>query len=223
MTVFAAASLRGALDDIIAKWQAASGAQARVSYAGTSALARQILSGAPANLFISANTLWTDVLVEADALVASSVTPVARNRLVLIADEPVGVDVSTLADALADKRIAMGLLGAVPAGIYGEEALRALSAWETARPGIVEVSNVRVALALVERGESDYAIVYATDAALAATASIVFTFPEGSHAPIVYPAALVSGNDSPLARDLLALLAGPEGRAVLRSYGFLPP
>jgi len=223
VTVFAAASLRGPLDEAIAAW----GGQAVVSYAGSGTLARQILAGAPANIFISANAAWMDALSDEGAIVAGTRIDLLSNRIVLVASAGSGGDddltAAQIRDAVGGERIAMGLVEAVPAGIYGKAALDALGLWSALSGEVVQTDNVRSALALVARGEVPYGIVYRTDAALEDAVGIVGFLPEASHPPIVYPMAIVSRGDTPAARGLAGFLASDEGLSAFRRAGFLRP
>ena len=222
VVVFAAASLKDALEDAAAAWERDTGGEVALSFAGSAALARQIEAGAPADLFVSANEDWMDRL-EAEGLIRPGTRrDLASNRLVLIAHgaaEPqeIGPD---LLEALGDGRLAMALVDAVPAGIYGREALSSLGLWEAMAPRIAQADNVRAALALVARGEAPLGVVYATDARAEPRVSVVATFPESSHAPITYPAAVTAESDHPDARALLDHLASPAGRAAFRRRGF---
>lgn len=220
ITVFAAASLRGALDEAVALWPGTE--PPRVVYAGTSTLARQIRDGAPADLFISANAAWMDVLDDAGLIDGSTRRDLFGNWLVLVANEPNDVGPAKLPDALANERIALALVNAVPAGMYAREAFEALGLWEAVRPAVVQVDNVRIALALVSRGEVAFAVVYGTDARLSDTVHVAYEFPEESHAPIVYPAALVTGAGDE-AVDLLNWLGSPDAAEIFRAHGFAVP
>ena len=227
VVVFAAASLMGALGEVARGWEADTGADVTLSHAGSAALARQIERGAPADVFVSANAAWMNAL-EAEGLIRpGSRRDLLSNRLVLIAHgraEPValapGLD---LAGVLGeDGRLAMALVDAVPAGIYGRATLASLGAWEAVAPRVVQADSVRAALALVARGEAPYGVVYATDAMAEPRVSVVGTFPEGSHPPIVYPAALTA-EAGPEAAAFLDHLASPEARAVFERHGFVLP
>ena len=223
VTVFAAASLKNAMDEIAAAWEAESGDVARVSLAGSSALARQIQQGAPAEVFISANTDWMDRL-EADGLLAEgSRMDLLRNALVLVAHgeaEPVAISPQLdLAGMLGEGRLAMALVEAVPAGIYGKAALESLGLWAAVAPQVAQTDNVRAALALVAAGEAPLGVVYATDAAAEDAVSVIGTFPEDSHPPIVYPAARLAGAGE-AAERFLAFLQGPQARAAFERQGF---
>ncbi|GAB5375011.1 MAG: molybdate ABC transporter substrate-binding protein [Acuticoccus sp.] len=218
--VFAAASLKTALDDVIDAFAEASGHTVVASYAGSSSLARQILAGAPADLFISANTQWMDAVEEAGLVVPQSRRDLLGNRLVLVAPgeaAPVTLDAAFVARLGAD-RLAMAFVDAVPAGIYGKAALTALGLWPQVAARVAEADNVRAALALVARGEAPFGIVYATDAAAEPRVSIAASFPEESHPSIVYPAALLG--DGAVAAEFLAFLESDTARALFERQGF---
>ncbi|MEQ8966140.1 MAG: molybdate ABC transporter substrate-binding protein [Azospirillaceae bacterium] len=225
VTVFAAASTKTALDEIVERFDAETGHTARVSFAGSSALARQIQQGAPADVFISANPDWMDRL-EADGLiVAESRFDLLGNSIVLIAHggetAPVALGPGPdLADMLGDGRLAMALVDAVPAGIYGKAALESLGLWQSVAPKVAQADNVRAALALVATGEAPMGIVYATDATAEDDVTVVATFPPDTHPPIVYPAAAVAGRESPAAARFLDYLRGPAARAAFERQGF---
>jgi molybdate transport system substrate-binding protein len=221
VVVFAAASLQGPLDQAVADWAAATGHQVTISYAGSAALARQIAAGAPADLFISAAPEWVDSLA-ADGLLTGGPRVLFGNRLVLIAPAgeatgPGGLDAAAFGTGL----IATGHVASVPAGVYARAALESLGLWPALQDRIVQVDNVRVALALVARGEVERGIVYASDAASSPEVAVIAQFPAASHPPILYPAATVS--DSPLAPALLDHLAGPAALAIFLAAGFTPP
>lgn len=223
ITVFAAASLKTAMDRLAPAWEAATGDRVTVALAGSSALARQIQRGAPADVFVSANVDWMDLLEAEGLIAAESRRDLLGNRLALVARAPARpLDPADLPQALGQGRLAMALVEAVPAGIYGRAALEALGLWEELAPRVAQADNVRAALALVATGAAPFGIVYATDAAAEPRVSAVATFPEGSHPPIVYPAALVAGAD-PAAAAFLDWLAGPEAGAVFADLGFAPP
>ncbi len=224
LVVFAAASLGGAMGEIARGWEAATGRPVTASYAGSSALARQIEQGAPADVFVSANEAWMDAL-EADGLIRTGTRrDLLSNRLVLIAHgpaEPVAIGPGLdLAGMLGEGRLAMALLDAVPAGLYGREALTSLGLWDAVAPRVVQADNARAALALVALGEAPLGVVYATDALAEPRVSVLGPFPEGSHAPIAYPAAVTAGSAHPQARAFLDHLGSPEARAVFERHGF---
>lgn len=228
VTVFAAASLRGALDEVVAGWRAAGGAPVRISYAGSSTLARQIERGAPADLFLSADVEWMDSLERGGHLVAGSRRDLLGNTLVLIAPRTAATGGDPLASAQAfaaaldDGRLAMARVATVPAGKYGRDALAHLGLWESAAPRVVEAEDVRQALMLVARGEAPLGVVYASDAQAEPRVRVVAGFPAGSHAPIVYPAAAVARRGAhPQARALLDWFATPGAAAVFARHGFV--
>lgn len=225
VTVFAAASLKNALDEVAAGWQAATGNTVSISYAGSARLARQIEQGAPAELFISANTAWMDYLGDAGLIDRASRRDLLGNRLVLVAHgkDAAPVELATgldLAQRLGDGRLAMALVDAVPAGIYGKAALDHLGLWASVADRIAQTDNVRAALALVALGEAPLGIVYATDAVAEDGVTVVATFPEDSHPPIVYPVALTVEGTQPAAVDLLAWLGSAAARGSFERQGF---
>ena len=225
VTVFAAASLTNALDRVAAAWTAETGQTATLSYAGSSALARQIQQGAPADIFISASADWMDAVEASGDLRPGTRRDILGNTLVLIAHgqdaAPVTIDATLdLAGMLGDQRLAMALVDAVPAGVYGKAALTHLGLWDTLAPRIAQADNVRAALAFVARNEAPLGIVYATDAAVEDSVTIIGTFPAGSHAPITYPAAITAQSDSPEAEAFLAFLSSDTARAIWQDFGF---
>lgn len=218
LVVFAAASLKAPLDQLAARH-----GDTVVSYAGSGALARQIMQGAPADVVVLAHPDWMAALNASGAVVAESEVEVAGNDLVMIgpadaADLPLTAD--GLRQRLGGGRLAMGFTQAVPAGQYGRAALTHLGLWNDVTGHVAEVDNVRAALVLVARGEAPLGVVYATDALASDAVSVVAAFPPESHQPIRYPAALV--RDTPAARAFLALLASPEGQAIFAAAGFTP-
>jgi len=226
VTVFAAASLKGGLDEATAAWSAQSGHEVRLSFAGSSALARQILQGAPADIFISASPDWMDA-VEGDGLLAGDTRrDLLTNRLVLIGPDgasstPLNRE-TDIAAMLGDGKLAMALVEAVPAGIYGKAALEWFGFWPAVKAHIAQADNVRAALALVAWGEAPLGVVYATDAAAESKVSVIAVFPAESHPPIVYPAAVIKGADA-TAVSLLEYLGSSEGAAFFQARGFQAP
>lgn len=226
VTVFAAASTTDALQRIAALYEAETGVKVVPVFASSSTLAKQIASAAPADVVVSANPEWMDYLAEAGRLVEGSRFDLLRNRLVLVVPdasplEGTDNDPAALLRALPeDARLSLGDPSHVPAGIYAKQALGSLGLWDALRPRIAPGGDVRAALALVERGETPAGIVYATDAAIAPGVRAVASFPLDSHAPIVYPAALVAGGDGEAGRRFLRFLAGPEARKVFEALGF---
>lgn len=223
--VFAAASLKNALDEVADSWEAESGSAVTISYAGSSALARQLQRGAPAALFISANGAWMDEL-EKDGLIDSKTRrDLVSNRLVLVAHGPDAEAVDPvagfdLAERLGDERLAMALIDSVPAGIYGKAALISLGVWGALAPKVAQADNVRAALALVARGEAPFGVVYATDAMVEPAVSIVWAFPPESHPPIRYPVALTADTEAPGAAAFFAYLTSPAAAATFERHGF---
>nr|WP_238308296.1 molybdate ABC transporter substrate-binding protein [Methylorubrum suomiense] len=226
VVVFAAASLKNALDEASAAWTKETGKTSRLSYAGSNALAKQIESGAPADLFFSADLAWMDYAEKNGTIRPETRTNLLRNAIVLVAPkgantkiplEP-GVD---LAKALAGGRLAMGNVEAVPAGKYGKAALEKLGAWDGVKSQVAQAENVRAALLLVSRGEAPLGIVYATDAASDPSVDVVATFPEGSHPPIVYPAALTKESRNADGAAFLSYLRSPAARPFFERQGFV--
>ncbi len=220
--VFAAASLKTALDDVARGWQAKTGAKPTLSYAATSTLARQILRGAPADIFVSANRDWMDAL-EKDGLIRRETRrDLLGNRLVLIGHgrKRPSMKIGDLPGRLGNGRLAMALTDAVPAGIYGRQALKTLGVWEKVAGRVVQADNVRAALAFVARGEAPFGIVYATDAAASDRVSAVAAFPATSHRPIVYPAALTAGRANGKAESFYAHLFSAAARPLFERQGF---
>jgi len=231
VTVFAAASLKTALDAAARAWSGTTGNRARIAYAASSALARQIEHGAPADVYLSANTRWMDYLAAKGLIAPASRGDLFGNRLVLVAPKasPVALPLSAatglagseLADALGGGRLAVANTLAVPAGLYAKQALTALGLWRQVQPHLAEAQHVRAALALVARGEAPLGIVYATDARAEPSVRIVATFPAESHEPIVYPAALVQPADKPEAAAFLAFLGSDSGARYFIDQGFV--
>lgn len=227
VTVFAAASTKTALDEAAAAFTEQTGQEVILSYAGSSALARQIQLGAPADLFISANPGWMDLL-ERDGLIdPASRRDLLANRLVLIAHgaetPPLELATADLAALLGGQRLAMALVDAVPAGIYGKAALGALGQWEAVAPKVAQAANVRAALALVASGEAPMGVVYATDARAEPRVSVIAEFDASSHPPIVYPMAVVAGGNRAAAQGFAGFLDQPSSRGIFARHGFGVP
>jgi molybdate transport system substrate-binding protein len=224
VTVFAAASLKNALDDINVAWSAETGKSATISYAASSALAKQIEEGAPADLFISADLDWMDYLSERDLIRPGTEIRLLGNRIVLIApaDSTATVEIGVgfdLAGLLAGGWLAIANVDAVPAGRYGKAALESLGVWDSVADRIAQAENVRAALALVATGEAPLGIVYRTDAAADPAVKILGTFPEDTHPPIVYPAA-VTAEAGPEAGAFLAYLQTDTAAELFEAQGF---
>jgi len=224
VTVFAAASLRDALDENAKAYQAKANNRIVVSYGASPALAKQIESGAPADLFISADLDWMDYLEQRRLMKPESRKNLLRNRLVLIApaDSRVSVNIAPgfpLARLLGDGRLAMANPDAVPAGKYGKASLEALGVWKDVEKKVASAENVRAALVFVSRGEAPFGIVYRTDAAADSRVRVVGLFPENTHPPIVYPIALTA-TGKPAAEAFLMWLSQAEARAIFEKHGF---
>jgi molybdate transport system substrate-binding protein len=224
IVVFAAASLKNALDAIAARWQKETGKKASISYAASSALARQIEAGAPAQMFISADIPWMDYVEKKGLIKPGTRSNLLGNRIVLIApkDTAMLVDIKPgfdLAKVIGDGRLAVANVEAVPAGRYGKAALEKLGAWASVSGKLAQAENVRAALLLVSRGEAPAGIVYRTDAASDKAVAIVGTFPENTHPPIVYPIALTkdAGAD---AAAFLAYVRSGKAKPLFEAQGF---
>ena len=226
--VFAAASLKEALDEVAVQFEAISDAKISISYGGSSSMARQIQYGAPAQIFIPANPAWMDVVQQNGLLVAQSRVDLLGNQLVLIAGKDAQISLEfgpdmDLIGALNGGRLAMALVDAVPAGIYGRAALRALGVWDQVQCQTAQTDNVRAALRLVSVGAAPLGIVYATDAAADPSVRVLGVFPGESHPPIVYPVARLARDDTAAARAFYTYLTGPAARAVFDRHGFGVP
>jgi molybdate transport system substrate-binding protein len=223
--VFAAASLTNALDRVAEAWRAQTGHAATMSYAGSSALARQIQEGAPADVFISASVDWMDALEASGDLREGTRRDILDNTLVLIAHgrdaAPVTVDQNLDVVGMLDGgRLSMALVEAVPAGVYGKAALISLGLWEAVAPLVVQSYSVRTALAFVALGEAPLGIVYATDAVVEDNVTVIGTFPESSHPPIILPATITAQSESPVAADFLDFLSSSSARQIWTEFGF---
>lgn len=222
ITVFAASSLKTALDQIGADWQKQSGNTATMSYDSSAKLAKQIEQGAPADVFISASKMWMDTLSDANLIQTSSRKDILGNSLILIASDPDAAQINItqgfdFAGLVGDGKLAMGLVDSVPAGQYGKEALVNLGLWDAVEPKVVQADNVRAAVKLVATGEAAFGIVYASDAEAGVTQ--IGTFPADSHQPIVYPAAVTSAN--PAAQEFLNYLHSDAAGDVFMRAGFV--
>ena len=222
---FAAASLQTALNAVAAAWQGETGKKVTFSYAATSALARQIEQGAPADLFASADLEWMDWADQRKLIKPGTRKSLLGNTLVLIAQKDAAIDLKiapgfALAAALGESRLATGNPQFVPAGKYAQAALTALGVWDQVGPRLAGAENVRAALALVARGEAKLGIVYGTDAKTEPRVRIVDTFPASSHPPIVYPFALTAQSSNPDALAFLAYLSSPAAVRIFEAEGF---
>lgn len=224
ITIFGAASLADALKEIAADYQKESGKAVAVSFAASSALARQIEASGGADIFMSADLDWMDYLDKKGLIAPGSRENLLANRLVLIAPKDASTTIAIaphfdLLGALKGGRLAIANPDTVPAGKYGKAALTALGVWDTVSTHLANAEDVRVALAYVARGEAPLGIVYQTDAQAEPNVKIVGIFPESSHPPILYPAALIK-DAKPDARAFLAYLSSPAARAVFEKDGF---
>jgi molybdate transport system substrate-binding protein len=225
VVVFAAASLKNALDDIAGQWQRETGKKAVISYAASNTLIKQIEQGAPADIFISADLDWMDYGQQKDLIRPDSRSNLLGNRLVLIApkDSSVSANIQPgfdLAALLKGGRLAMGNVDAVPAGKYGKASLEKLGVWDSVKDKIAQAESVRAALLFVSRGEAPLGIVYQTDAAADPSVKIVGTFPEDTHPPIIYPVALTKESTNADAQTFLNYLRSPSARAAFERQGF---
>lgn len=221
LTVFAAASTAGTLEEVASLYEAAGHARFRAVYASSGVLARQIANGAPADLYLSANATWMDWLAARGAVDGDPI-PLLGNRLVLIqavGTSPLSLD-DTLPAALANGRLAMGDPDHVPAGIYARQALESMGLWPALSPLAVRMKDVRAALLLVQRGEAAAGIVYESDALGDERLQVAATFPDGSHDPIRYSVAVMKEGNRDAARRLLDFLRRPESAEVFRRHGF---
>ncbi|MDB5545601.1 MAG: molybdenum transporter substrate-binding protein [Hyphomicrobiales bacterium] len=224
LTIFAAASLKEALDEAAAAFAASGAARPVLSYAGSNQLARQIEQGAPADLFLAADEEWMDHLAKGGLIRAETRRALLGNALVLVgpAGTPrveIGRD-TNLAGLLKGGRLAVPDMAAVPAGRYAKAALESLGLFEQVKTRIAGTENVRVALALVARGEAPFGIVYATDAAAEPQVGVAGTFPAGSHPPIIYPAAITASSTHPDAGAFLEFLRGDTAARIFLARGF---
>lgn len=225
VVVFAAASLKTALDEVAAEFEASTGHSVTISYAGSNQLAKQIIEGAPADIFLSAAVNWMDAVDQAGLVVPGQRRDLWGNDLVLIAH---GTDASPveigpeldLAALLGGGMLSMAMVDAVPAGQYGKQSLEALGLWAVAEPLVAQSENVRAALALVATGEAPYGIVYASDAVAGDNVTVVGQFPETSHAPITYPAALLTGATDAADRAFFDALSADAADAKFDAQGF---
>lgn len=225
VVVFAAASLTNALDEAARAFEQQGGARLKISYAASSALAKQIESGAPADLFISADLDWMNYLEQRHLIQTATRRNVLGNRLVLVApaDGDLKVEIKPgldLAGFLRGGRLAMADPDSVPAGRYGKAALEKLGLWNSVRAAVAPAESVRAALLFVSRREAPLGIVYATDAAADPRVRIVGVFPEDSHPPIIYPAALTADSKNPSAARLLEFLGSPAVMPIFEKEGF---
>jgi molybdate transport system substrate-binding protein len=226
LVIFAAASMKNALDEAAAGFVKQTGRPApKISYAASNTLARQIEAGAPADVFVSADLDWMDYVAQKNLIRPETRANLLGNRIVLVAPRNEAKPITTgpgldLASALGPGKLAMGNINAVPAGKYGKAALEKLGAWNGVKDQIAQADNVRGALLLVSRGEAPLGIVYQTDAASDPNVTIVGTFPEDSHPPIVYPVAVTRDSTNPDAAGFVAYLRSPGAKLAFEKQGF---
>ncbi|WCR04772.1 molybdate ABC transporter substrate-binding protein [Paracoccus saliphilus] len=229
VVVFAAASLKNALDEVAEGFAADTGHEVTISYAGSGQLAKQILAGAPADLFVSANVEWMDEVEKAGLLAKDGRKDILGNRLVLIASDPEAskleeIGPETDLPALLDGgKLAMALVDSVPAGQYGKAALVQLGLWGRVVEDVAQTDNVRTALALVSTGEAPYGIVYASDALADENVTVIGEFPAASHPPIIYPAGLLSDARDKADRQFHDALSDEAAAQVFVRHGFTVP
>ncbi|MCK7615610.1 molybdate ABC transporter substrate-binding protein [Roseibium sediminicola] len=224
LTVFAAASLREAMEAIGKAFEAETGTDVVFSFAGTGTLARQIEAGAPAAVFLSADEAWMNYVRDAGAVEANTIRGFASNTLVLVGPKgsaPLTPSPDGLSERLGGHRLAMADPDTVPAGRYGKAALEGFGLWSAVSGSVAPMENVRVALTAVARGDTPLGLVYATDARVEPGVSVLFEFPQSNHPPIRYLAALTGEGDQETASEFLSFLSGPDARQILRSFGFV--
>lgn len=226
ITVFAAASLTNAMQDIAKEYKKEKNVDVVSSFASSSTLARQIEAGAPADLFISADQKWMDYAVEKKAIDTATRETLLGNSLVVVAPKAsqqgdVAINANTnWTSLLKGGRLAVGDPDHVPAGIYAKEALQKLGAWDTLSPKLAPAEDVRGALALVERNEAPLGIVYGSDAVASKGVKVVGTFPEDSHKKVEYPIAITDGHKNATVTAFYDYLKGPQASAIFKQYGF---
>lgn len=226
LLVFAAVSMSDALNEVAAQYTAQAGQRIKLSFAASSTLARQIEAGARADVFVSADIEWMDYLAARELLDTATRRDIVGNRLVLVAPSDSEVQVTLgpgvrLGAILGSGRLVTGDPDSVPVGRYARSALESLGVWNEVAPRLVRAENVRAALAFVARGEAALGIVYETDALVEKKVRIVAVFPDGTHAPITYPAA-ATAVARPNAKPFVEFLSGPVAQATFRKHGFRP-
>jgi molybdate transport system substrate-binding protein len=226
LTIYAAASMRNALDDVNAAFTKATGVKVTTSYEASSTLAKQIEQGAPGDVFISADLRWMDYASEHKLIQPDTRVNLLGNKVVLIAPKDSKLDHVTIgqgfdiAKLAGDGRIAVADVKAVPAGLYAKAALEKLGAWQAAEPKLAMAENVRATLAFVARGETPIGIVYETDAKVEPKVKIVGVFPDGSHPAVTYPVAATATSKKAATPRYLAFLRTKDTKAIFEKYGF---
>jgi molybdate transport system substrate-binding protein len=226
ITVFAAASLKNALDEVAAAYKAETGKTVLISYAGSNALAKQIEEGAPADIFFSADLAWMDYVEERDLIRNDTRQTLLGNEIVLIApaESSATITLGPRADVAAllgaDGRLAMANIDSVPAGKYGKAALETLGIWPSVAERVVQAENVRAALAFVATGEAPLGIVYQTDANSEAKVKSIAAFPADSHTPIVYPVAITASSTNPDVEAFFDFMRSDKAKPAYEKQGF---
>lgn len=221
ITVFAAASLKTALDEVATEWQKSHDDTVVISYASSSKLAKQIQEGAPADLFISASPEWVDAVEGSGDIDPATRKDLLGNTLVLVGTgKPAEAAVDQLPTLLGDGKLAMGMVDSVPAGQYGKQALEKLGLWDAIESHVAQSDNVRAALKLVATGEAPLGIVYGSDAVAEPEVGVVATFPADSHDPIIYPAAVTKVSQTKQANAFLDSLTQEPARSIFEAQGF---
>jgi molybdate transport system substrate-binding protein len=225
VNVFAAASLKTALDDAAKAWKTQSGKDVVATYGSSGTLAKQIAEAAPADIFISADLAWMDDIDKKNLIKPETRKNLVGNTLVLVAATGTDLKIeleedSNLAASLGGEKLAVGDVKSVPAGKYAKAALETLGLWASVEPNLVMQENVRSALTLVARGEAKLGIVYGSDAVAESKVQVIASFPEASHAPIVYPAAVIATSTNPDAQPFLTFLFSREAQLIFKANGF---
>jgi molybdate transport system substrate-binding protein len=223
--VFAAASMKSALDAIAVAWTVKTGRPPAISYASSGTLAKQIEQGAPADIFVSADIQWVDYLEKAHLLRPGTRLNLLGNQLVLIAPADSKEELKIkmhfdLAGATGDGKVAVCTISSCPGGIYAKQALQALGVWDAVEPKLGQADNIRNALELVARGEAKFGIVYATDAKAEPKVRVVDTFPASTHAPIIYPVAVLADSKNPDAEPFVSFMRSQAAAKILVDQGF---
>ncbi len=226
LNVFAAASLKNALDAVSASWKADTAKEAILTYAASNALAKQIEFGAPADVFVSADLTWMKYLTDKNLITKGSDVQLLGNEIVLVAKKDSKIELKIengfkLADAVGAGKLAMANVDSVPAGKYGKAALEKLGVWASVEGKVAQSENVRAALKLVDLGEAPLGIVYTTDAKADAAVKVLGTFPADSHAPIIYPAGIVAASKNADAAEFLKYLQSDKAKAIFEAQGFV--
>lgn len=225
VNVFAAASMKTALDEAAKTWKTQSGKDIVATYGSSATLAKQIAEAAPADIFISADEAWMDDVAKKNLIKADTRKDLVGNTLVLVAATGTDVKVdltnaTDLAFVLGGEKLAVGDVKSVPAGKYAKSALEKLGLWASVEPHLAMQENVRAALALVARGEAKLGIVYGSDVVAESRVHVVADFPEASHPAILYPAAIIAASTNPDAQGFLDFIRSKDGQLIFKANGF---